>query len=94
MSLVGQLIFYWIHLAVFYLYSVWVPLNEFLRKFNLFKNYRRVTLDDPDFPKSLIGKVCVITGGTRGLGFDVVKALLIKGCHVITGKFNLMINLQ
>ena len=50
-------------------------------------------MDDPDFPKSLIGKVCVITGGTRGLGFDVVKALLTKGCHVITGKFNLTINL-
>lgn len=40
---------------------------------------------ESDLPQSLDGKVCIITGGTRGLGMEVTKSLLQRGCHVITG---------
>lgn len=35
-----------------------------------------------DLPGDLTGHVAVVTGGTRGLGLTVVKALISKGCFV------------
>jgi len=46
---------------------------------------RKLNENDDDLPQSLNGKVCITTGGTRGIGAEVVKALLRKDCHVITG---------
>lgn len=46
---------------------------------------RKLGSNDGDIPSSLAGKVCLITGGSRGIGQEVVKSLLRKGCHVITG---------
>lgn len=36
-----------------------------------------------DLPGDLTGKVAIVTGGTRGLGLTVVKALISKGCNVV-----------
>lgn len=47
------------------------------------KSKKRLT--ESDLAVDLAGKVAIITGGTRGIGFDVVKMFLSKGCHVITG---------
>jgi len=46
---------------------------------------RKLNEDDSDLPEFLSNKVCVITGGTRGIGAEVVKTLLRKDCHVIIG---------
>ncbi|XP_054159957.1 uncharacterized protein LOC128958167 [Oppia nitens] len=59
--------------------------KELDRKFNKNTKLRILKETDPDLESDLTGKVCVITGGTRGIGAEVVKILLRKGCHVITG---------
>ena len=63
--------------------------KELDRKYNRLSKIRKLEENDPDLPKNLKGKVCIITGGTRGLGAEVVKALLQKDCHVITGSSSL-----
>lgn len=35
-----------------------------------------------ELPKNLSGHVAIVTGGTRGLGLTVVRALISKGCFV------------
>ena len=43
---------------------------------------------DEEFDNSTIcldGKICVITGGTRGIGLEVCRYLVEKNCHIITG---------
>lgn len=46
--------------------------------------YRKLEYDK-EFTAPLNGKVCVITGGTRGIGLEVVRFLFAKGCIVLTG---------
>ena len=58
--------------------------NEFDRKYNPNTTFRKLNESDPDLKEDLTGKVCIITGGTRGLGAEVVKTLLKRNCHVIT----------
>lgn len=58
--------------------------HEYDRKYNPNTKTRKLNETDPDLSQDLTGKVCVITGGTRGLGAEVVKTLLKKNCHVIT----------
>ena len=58
--------------------------KELDRKYNPISKIRKLKENDPDLPESLTGKVCVMTGGTRGIGAEVVKVLLRKDCHVIT----------
>jgi len=60
-------------------------LKELDRKYNPLTTMRKLNENDDDLPQSLKGKVCLITGGTRGIGAEVVKALLRKDCYVITG---------
>jgi NAD(P)-dependent dehydrogenase (short-subunit alcohol dehydrogenase family) len=69
------------------IYAVITPflIKEVSRKYNSSSGMRKLDENDVDLPESLEGKVCVITGGSRGIGAEVVKTLLKKGCHVITG---------
>lgn len=53
-------------------------IDEILYKFN-FK--RRINVRN-DLPSKLSGHVAIVTGGTRGLGLTVVRALISKGCFV------------
>lgn len=53
-------------------------IDEILYKFG-FK--RRLNVRD-DLPSNLSGHVAIVTGGTRGLGLTVVRALISKGCFV------------
>ncbi|VEN34853.1 unnamed protein product [Callosobruchus maculatus] len=48
-----------------------------LRLYSLIYNFRC------SCPVSLIGKTAVITGGSQGLGYEIVLALAAKGCRVI-----------
>ncbi|CAG2161532.1 unnamed protein product [Oppiella nova] len=63
-------------------YYSYIELN---RNYGFFGKIRKLNVEDVDIPSSLEGKVCIITGGSRGIGMEVVKTLLRKGCHVITG---------
>lgn len=45
--------------------------------------YKRHINPDKDLPSNLSGRVAIVTGGTRGLGLSVVRALISKGCTVI-----------
>lgn len=49
-----------------YKVGVQFSMKEFNRRFNLLGRVRHLNDDDPDLPKSLEGKVCIITGGSRG----------------------------
>lgn len=68
-----------------YLNGPYYSCIELNRKYGLLWKVRKLSPDDSDIPSSLEGKVCVITGGTRGIGLEVVKVLLKKSCYVITG---------
>lgn len=57
--------------------------REVNRKLNI-TGLRRLKDNDLDIPESLSGKVCVMTGGSRGIGVHVVQTMLKKDCHVIT----------
>ncbi|CAG2118013.1 unnamed protein product, partial [Medioppia subpectinata] len=59
--------------------------KELDRKYNPNTKIRKLKESDADLETSLYGKVCIITGGSRGIGSEVVKVLLKKECHVITG---------
>lgn len=63
---------------VAYLVAFRSLLDEILYKLN-FKRHIDVK---HDLPKDLSGHVAIVTGGTRGLGLTVVKALISKGCFV------------
>ncbi len=69
----------------FYIFHFPLILKEWNRKYNFMTSIRKLNENDNDLPKSLSSKVCVITGGTRGIGAEVVKTLLRKDCHVIIG---------
>jgi NAD(P)-dependent dehydrogenase (short-subunit alcohol dehydrogenase family) len=81
---IGSISNFWIQVQN---YSLMVPyvMKEMDRKYNPLTSMRKLNENDDDLPKSLTGKVCIITGGTRGIGAEVVKAFLRKDCHVITG---------
>ncbi|RWS28906.1 Dehydrogenase/reductase SDR family member on chromosome X-like protein [Leptotrombidium deliense] len=71
----------WCFLCLYSLGAVYM-IVEFNRKWELF--WRVVHLDvHKDLPSNLNGFVCVLTGGSRGIGLHVTKTLLEKGCHVI-----------
>lgn len=53
-------------------------IDEILYKLH-YKRHIDVRLD---LPADLSGRVAIVTGGTRGLGLTVVRALLSKGCTV------------
>lgn len=65
---------------------------NFLKYFN-FKlfilGYKKLDYEKEFHGINLRGKVCVITGGTRGIGLEVSKYLLSKNCTIITGTSNL-----
>lgn len=63
---------------VAYLVAFRSLVDEILYKLNL---KRHIDIKR-DLPCDLIGSVAIVTGGTRGLGLTVVKALLSKGCYV------------
>lgn len=68
-------------------YAVVVPylLREYQRKTSPQQyGIRILKEDDPDIRSNLEGKVAIITGGSRGLGVEVVRTFLRKGAHVIT----------
>jgi NAD(P)-dependent dehydrogenase (short-subunit alcohol dehydrogenase family) len=57
---------------------------ELNRKICLFGKVRKLDVDT-ELPTSLTGNVAIITGGSRGIGWEAGKVLLNKGCHVIIG---------
>lgn len=57
---------------------------ELNRKFNLVGKVRKLNVDI-DLPACLTGNLAIITGGSRGIGWEAGKVLLEKGCHVIIG---------
>ncbi|XP_046909961.2 polyprenol dehydrogenase [Dermatophagoides farinae] len=68
-------------------YAVVLPylLREHQRKVAPYQNNIRILNEnDPDIRGNLEGKVAIITGGSRGLGVEVVRSFLRKGARVIT----------
>lgn len=67
-------------------YSSVVPylVREYKRKNVPNSGIRILHENDPDIRSNLEGEVAIITGGTRGIGIEVVRTFLRKGCHVIT----------
>lgn len=67
-------------------YRVVAPylIREYQRKNVPNSGIRHLNEDDADILPSLEGKVAIITGGSRGLGVEVVRTFLRKGAHVIT----------
>ncbi|OTF81940.1 Short-chain dehydrogenase-like protein, partial [Euroglyphus maynei] len=68
-------------------YAVVLPylLRERQRKVAPYQNNIRILSEnDPDIRGNLEDKVAIITGGSRGLGVEVVRSFLRKGAHVIT----------
>src|SRR5664280_2301612 len=50
------------------------------------KSSARVPASQPTSPR-LLGKVAVVTGGSRGIGYSIAGALAAEGCSVvITGR--------
>lgn len=58
-------------------------LLEVFRNYQIF-GYRKLTYEE-EFRTSLEGRTCVITGGTRGIGLEVVRFLFSKGATIVTG---------
>lgn len=52
------------------------------RKYILGTNMRQFDYDK-DVPESLTDTVAIISGGSRGIGWECAKTLLARGCHVI-----------
>ncbi|KAI7698008.1 Dehydrogenase/reductase SDR family member on chromosome X, partial [Sarcoptes scabiei] len=68
-------------------YAVVVPylIREYQRKNSpASAGIRILSENDPDIANNLFGKVAIITGGSRGLGVEVVRTFLRKGAAVIT----------
>ncbi|XP_027195881.2 polyprenol dehydrogenase-like [Dermatophagoides pteronyssinus] len=68
-------------------YAVVLPylLREHQRKVAPYQNNIRILNEnDPDIRGNLEGKVAIITGGSRGLGVEIVRSFLRKGARVIT----------
>ncbi|XP_054159956.1 uncharacterized protein LOC128958166 [Oppia nitens] len=84
MDVMNYMSSYWTTMQSTWTLSPYV-FKELDRKYNKNTKIRLLKETDSDLEADLTGKVCVITGGSRGLGVEVVKTLLRKGCHVITG---------
>lgn len=71
-------LFAFIYDVIAYLVAFRSLIDEILYKLNIKRHIdiRR------DLPADLSGYVAIVTGGTRGLGLTVVRALISKGCFV------------
>lgn len=68
-------------------YAVVVPylIREYQRKNRVATPMIRYLKEtDDDIEANLTGRTAIITGGSRGLGVEIVKTFLRKGAHVIT----------
>lgn len=65
-----------------YVLGAFYVLVELNRKWKLFGDVRSLDLNK-DVPSDLSNEVCIITGGSRGIGWETAKVLVTKGCHVI-----------
>ncbi|KAI2807700.1 hypothetical protein BLOT_005639 [Blomia tropicalis] len=67
-------------------YAVVMPymVREYQRKNIPSSGIRKLKETDPDIEPNLEGRTAIITGGSRGLGVEVVRTFLRKGAHVIT----------
>lgn len=69
-------------LSALYLLGAYYVCVEINRKLTIFGKSKHFNADT-DGPNDLHGKVSIITGGSRGIGWFTAKTLLSKGCHVI-----------
>ncbi|XP_075678132.1 polyprenol dehydrogenase-like [Dermatophagoides pteronyssinus] len=67
-----------------YAVGPYYSIREFLRNLQIF-GFKKLDYSKEFNGIDLSGKVCVITGGTRGIGLEVCRYLVEKNCHIITG---------
>lgn len=77
------------NLQIFGKYYLFLRIKIFKIFFFLILGYKKLDYEKEFQGVNLRGKVCVITGGTRGIGLEVSKYLLSKNCTIITGTSNL-----
>ncbi len=81
--LLSQLLFLFWTAFLTYRNGPYYTLLELCRNYQLF-GYRKLTYEQ-EFKTPLEGRTCVITGGTRGIGLEVVRFLFSKGATIVTG---------
>lgn len=71
----------WCFFCLYSLGAIYIPI-EINRKYDLINKVRKLNYDE-DLPQSMAGTVAVVTGGSRGIGWETAKTLIARGCHVI-----------
>lgn len=81
--LLSQVLFLFWTAFLTYRNGPYYTLLEVCRNYQIF-GYRKLIYEE-EFKTPLEGRTCVITGGTRGIGLEVVRFLFSKGATIVTG---------